>query len=71
MKLVALKLTETEYAAVQELVSRGNYKTVSGLLRAGLMDLLSKEKVKLETQVKIRLERIGHPMRRARGFRSK
>lgn len=63
-KLVALKLTPTEALAVAELVEAGYFKSVSSLLRQALMSLLIDSKLKTETLVKIRLERIAHPMRR-------
>lgn len=65
-KLVALKLTDTERQALEQLVRQGAYKSISAALRDGLMRVFEKERIKLDTLVKIRLERVGHPMRRGR-----
>ena len=64
MKLVAVKLTETEYRAVQQLITFEKARTVSGALREGLMLLLDFHKVKFETKLAIRQERIQHRMRK-------
>lgn len=66
MKLVPVKLTGTEIQAIEQLILYGKARTVSGALREGLMLLLDFHKVKFETKLKIRQERIAHPMRKGR-----
>lgn len=65
-RLVALKLTETEYAAVKEMLDRGYYESASAVLRDGLMMLLNERGVKRDTLDQIKVERIAAPMRKRR-----
>jgi hypothetical protein len=64
MRLVAVKLTATEYQAVLDLVKLGKARTISCALRQGLMLLLEEHSIKFEARLKIRQERIQHKMRK-------
>lgn len=65
-KIVGMRLTPTELEAVEGLIRMGYYRTVSHVLRDGLEEIFEKHKLKLDARVKIRLERLHHPMRRAK-----
>lgn len=63
-RLVAVKLTATEFQAVEQLVEHGRYDSLSAVLRTGLVLLLRQEQIKPAALQAIRLERITHGMRR-------
>lgn len=63
-RLVAVKLTPTEHAVLEQLVSWGYFKSLSAAIRTALMELYEKHKLKLEARDNIKIERLHHPMRR-------
>lgn len=68
---VAVKLTDTELRAIDQLIAFEKARTRSGALREGLMLLLDFHKVKFETKLAIRQERIRHRMRKGRKEKSR
>lgn len=65
-RIVALRLTETEYQALSELATRRYRGTLSRVLREAIMLLMDQSKIRFETKLKIRQERLKHPMRRGK-----
>lgn len=64
MRVITLRLTATELAAVDELIGRGHYLSRTDLLRQGMMDILRASKLSAEARQTIQLERQVHGLRR-------
>lgn len=65
MKVVTLKLTDSEVVAVERLVALGRMKSVSHALRQGLLLLLEKNSIGSAWVLNIEEERQEHPDRTA------
>ena len=67
LQLVGVRLTQTELAALAELVRSGRVKTLSHALIEGAYLLLREQGIKSEAMRTIRLERMTAHTRRAKG----
>ena len=66
MNLVAVKLTETELRALDDMVKFKNFKTRSHVLRQALIQLFREHGIKSDALEDIKIERIVHPQRKGK-----
>jgi len=63
VKIISLKLTETEHEVLLGLVAKHDYSSISGVLRAGLGILMDRHEVSRAADKRIESERSKHKPR--------
>ena len=63
MKIISLKLTDTEHEVLLSLVAKHEYNSISGVLRAGLGILMERHEISRAADKRIESERTKHKPR--------